>query len=227
MSDSTITPTHRLPRIAIATIARSALLAVLVLLFAAAAPALIGWTPTTVTSDAMSPQIAAGDVVIARPVAEWTLRPGQTLVYALPTDPAHERVGRFVSAAPDGSLVMRGDVAAAREVTIPGTAVAGVAVARVPLIGLPYAWAASGNWFANALAAAALAAILLASTADRALRRHVNTVDDDFVDDALFGGDLDPSTDDAPVFRRAVPVEQRAATGHRRLVDRQSPRTVA
>lgn len=165
---ASITERHPPLRKAVATIARVVLYSLLAFLFWAAAPALIGWTPTTVMSGSMGPAIAAGDVVSAMPVSASALQPGQVL---LVEDPDHEgrlRLHRYVKPLDGGTIQLKGDANEQADSTpVPLRDVRGIALVRVPFVGLPIVWAGTGNVGALALVAGAVAGLLLLSRLDR------------------------------------------------------------
>lgn len=136
-----------LVRFALALLAQAVLFSVLGLLVWAILPLAMGWQPTTVVTGSMVPRIFAGDVIVARPVPIGTAVLGQIL---LADDPDHDdrlRLHRYVEAAPDGDLILRGDANAANDSTpVTPEAVHGVAVLRVPFVGLPVVWFTEKNW---------------------------------------------------------------------------------
>ena len=82
-------------------------------------------------------------------------------------DPDHAgrlRLHRFAEFTPDGNLILRGDANSANDSTpVAPSAVHGVAVLRVPFVGLPIVWFAEKNWAPLAGTLAAVAALTLAA----------------------------------------------------------------
>ncbi|HEX4471068.1 MAG TPA: LamG-like jellyroll fold domain-containing protein [Nocardioides sp.] len=104
-------------------------------------PLVWGWTPQAIQSDSMAPRFVAGDVIVTRPVAASTLRPGQVITVADPDHPGRTRTHRYVRADHEGLLVTRGDANQQADSThVAPSAVQGVAVLRVPDIALPLLW---------------------------------------------------------------------------------------
>lgn len=159
-------------RVVVATLARGIVATVLGLALWAAAPAVIGWHPTTVMTGSMEPRLAPGDVVVSRPVAQAEIRLGQILLADDPDQPGHLRMHRFVTAGPDDTLVTKGDANPQRDSTaIERSAVHGVAFLRIPVIGAPIVWLRDGEWNKVVLLALALTAALFLCTIDGSLRR--------------------------------------------------------
>ena len=109
-------------------------------------PALIGWHPTLVMSGSMEPRLVSGDVVVSRPVASDQLTVGQIL---LVTDPDHRDrllMHRLVAFRGEHGLVLRGDANRSDDSTPAArSSVQGVAVLRVPYVGLPMLWLTQGR----------------------------------------------------------------------------------
>ncbi|WP_267422107.1 MULTISPECIES: hypothetical protein [unclassified Curtobacterium] len=167
-------------RVVVATVARGVVATLLGLALWAAAPAVIGWLPTTVMTGSMAPRIVPGDVVVARPVAPVELRVGQVLLADDPDQAGHLRMHRFVDAGPGGSVVTKGDANPERDSTaISRSAVHGVAFLRIPLVGAPIVWMRDGAWSKVALLALAVAAVLWLATVDGSLRRLAAAVHED------------------------------------------------
>ena len=159
-------------RIAVATVARGLVAVLLGLAFWAVAPLVLGWQPTTVMTGSMEPRIQVGDVVVARPVAETSLQPGQVLLFDDPDQAGHLRLHRFAEPGVDGLVVTKGDANPELDSTpVERSAVHGVAMVRVPAVGLPVVWAREGQWSRLALVAAAFAVVLALTTLDGPLRR--------------------------------------------------------
>ncbi len=167
-------------RVVVATLARGIVATVLGLALWAAAPAVIGWHPTTVMTGSMEPRLAPGDVVVSRPVAQADIRLGQILLADDPDQPGHLRMHRFVTAGPDGTLVTKGDANPQRDSTaIERSAVHGVAFLRIPVIGAPIVWLRDGEWHKVFVLALALTAALYLCAIDGSLRRLASTSSSD------------------------------------------------
>ncbi|MEN0103046.1 MAG: S24/S26 family peptidase [Curtobacterium sp.] len=166
-------------RVVVATLARGIVATLLGLALWAAAPAVIGWHPTTVMTGSMEPRLAPGDVVVSRPVAQAEIRLGQILLADDPDQPGHLRMHRFVKAGPDGTLVTKGDANPQRDSTaIDRAAVHGVAFLRIPSIGAPIVWLRDGEWHRVVLLALAITAALFLCTIDGSLRRLASSSSD-------------------------------------------------
>ncbi|HEU5271742.1 MAG TPA: LamG-like jellyroll fold domain-containing protein [Jatrophihabitans sp.] len=156
--------------------ARAVLVLLASLLLAATVPALAGWQPTVVQTGSMQPLLRPGDVVIARPVPAARLRPGQVLLVTDPDQPGRLRLHRLVRIEPDGSLVLRGDANPAPDSSpVAQTALHGVAVLRVPAIGLPMLWLRQGRYLPAGMLGLLLAALFLLAIAyrpDAPIARH-------------------------------------------------------
>ncbi|MBD8704663.1 signal peptidase I [Frigoribacterium sp. CFBP 13712] len=160
-------------RIVAATLARGIIATLLGLAFWAAAPAVVGWQPTTVMTGSMMPRVAVGDVVISRPIDSARLDAGQVLLF---DDPDHEgalRLHRVDSTAPDGTLITKGDAnAAADSSSVPRDDVHGIGVLRVPLIGMPIVWLHDGDAAHLVLAGLAFVVLIAVTLLDGPLRRR-------------------------------------------------------
>ena len=160
-------------RIVAATLARGIIATLLGLAFWAAAPAVVGWQPTTVMTGSMMPRVAVGDVVISRPIDSARLDAGQVLLF---DDPDHEgalRLHRVDSTAPDGTLITKGDAnAAADSSPVPRDDVHGIGVLRVPLIGMPIVWLHDGDAAHLVLAGLAFVVLIAVTLLDGPLRRR-------------------------------------------------------
>lgn len=216
-------------RVVVGTLARAVLLTLLGMALWAAAPALIGWHPTTVMTGSMEPRLQVGDVVVSRPVSPAELRQGQVLLYDDPDQPGELRMHRYVENGKNGTIVTKGDANPQNDSTpIERSAVHGVAFIKIPLVGAPITWLRYGEWHRVVLLALALVALGLLANVDGSLRR-VAVGDDD--DDASGGPDAsglearhDPATSltsaGAPVSHRASRPTRRAARRHERRVRR-------
>jgi hypothetical protein len=82
-------------------------------------------------------------------------------------DPDHAgrlRLHRFAEFTPDGNLILRGDANSANDSTpVAPAAVHGVAVLRIPFVGLPVVWLAEKNWGPFAAVLAVVAGLTLAA----------------------------------------------------------------
>ncbi|NHN56474.1 hypothetical protein G9U51_11865 [Calidifontibacter sp. DB0510] len=129
------------PGLILMTAARTILATLAGLAVWAAVPAAFGWQSTTVISGSMTPAIAVGDVVAAKPVRGAEVQPGQV---ALVDDPDHQgalRLHRMVRFTPGGALILRGDANRADDSSpVHPSAVHGVGALRVPWAGLPGLW---------------------------------------------------------------------------------------
>lgn len=163
-------------RVVVATLARGVVVTLLGLALWAAAPAVIGWHPTTVMTGSMEPRLRPGDVVVSRPVPPTALRLGQVLLADDPDQTGHLRLHRAVTAGPDGTIVTRGDANPQRDSTpIARSAVHGVAVLRIPEVATPIVWMRAGEWTKVALLALVFAATLWLCTVDGSLRRAASS----------------------------------------------------
>jgi len=159
-------------RVVVATLARGIVATLLGLALWAAAPAVIGWQPTTVMTGSMEPRLAPGDVVVSRPVPGDDVRVGQVLLADDPDQPGHLRMHRYVEAGPDRTLVTKGDANPQQDSTpLERSAVHGVAFLRVPLVGSPIVWLRDGDWIRTAVLALGVVALLALCTVDGSLRR--------------------------------------------------------
>jgi signal peptidase I len=134
-------------RLVVRLLARVLLLAAACCLFWSALPTLWGWTATTVMSDSMAPSVRAGDIVVTMPLADPAGSLGHVI---LVDDPDHEgrlRLHRLVGMTADGQYTTQGDAnAAADSSPVTPEDVRGLAVIRVPSLGLPFVWAREGRW---------------------------------------------------------------------------------
>jgi signal peptidase I len=109
----------------------------------------------------MSPQIEAGDVVVAAPVPASAVVAGQVLVVVDPAQPDRLLVHRVAGRNDDGTLTTKGDANATPDSAhvSPG-AVRGLARLRIPAIGRPAYWIGTGQWLAFGQALAVLSLLL-------------------------------------------------------------------
>ncbi|MGN8051277.1 S24/S26 family peptidase [Curtobacterium sp. 22159] len=167
-------------RVVVATAARGVVVTLLGLALWAAAPAIIGWQPTTVMTGSMEPRLTPGDVVVSRPVPSDELRTGKILLADDPDQPGHLRMHRYVADGTHGTIVTKGDANPQRDSTpVERSAVHGVAFLRVPFVGTPVLWLRDGAWVQVATLVLALTALLALCTVDGSLRRLAGASGDD------------------------------------------------
>ena len=223
-------------RVVVATLARGVVATLLGLALWAAAPAVIGWQPTTVMTGSMEPRLAPGDVVVSRPVSAGEVRMGKILLADDPDQPGHLRMHRYVEDGPRGTLVTKGDANPQQDSTpLERSAVHGVAFLRVPFVGAPILWIREGEWIKTGMLALGLLAVLALCTIDGSLRRLV-AADGDDGDDGD-GGDDGPADGPedgleardgaatrlqsvAPTVQGTAPASRRAARRHERRARR-------
>lgn len=136
---------------AVAILARAYLGLIFSLVLWAAAPFLLGWQSTVVTSGSMEPLIAVGDVMAAQPVTAEDLQngliqPGHVILADNPARPGKLFTHRVVRIDEEGNYITRGDANRSIDSTpVPAESVKGIERLRVPLIGLPLqaVWAGS------------------------------------------------------------------------------------
>lgn len=158
-------------RLIVASVSRAVLATVLGLAFWAAAPAAIGWHPTTVMTGSMMPRLHPGDVVVSVPVPPARIALGKVVLFRDPAPPGELRLHRYYEPGPHGTLVTKGDANAAADSTpVPRSAVEGVALLRVPWIGLPILWFHEGRWLALAIVSAILTLMIGFTGIDSGLR---------------------------------------------------------
>ncbi|AAT89854.1 signal peptidase I [Leifsonia xyli subsp. xyli str. CTCB07] len=110
------------------------------------APLAIGWHTTTVMSGSMTPAIAAGDLVVVRPVPADQLRAGQVIQFDDPDHPGQLRLHRLVKIKGD-TLTTRGDANAQSDSSpVAANTVHGIGVLRVSWIGIPVKAFAEHNY---------------------------------------------------------------------------------
>ncbi|MGU3411201.1 LamG-like jellyroll fold domain-containing protein [Microbacterium sp. M1A1_1b] len=166
-----------LVRVVVATMARGVVVMVLGLALWAAVPAAIGWQPTTEMTGSMEPRLTPGDVVVSRPVAASALHVGQVLLAEDPDRSGALRLHRFVATGPDSALITKGDANPDDDSTpVRRSAVHGVAVLRVPFVGLPVLWIRDHEWSKLLLLAVGAAVVLAVTTIDRRVRNPAHPV---------------------------------------------------
>lgn len=161
-------------RLLVATTARSLIMIVLGMAFFAAAPAALGWHPTTAMTGSMEPRLSPGDVIVSRPIAADALVVGQVLLADDPDKLGALRLHRYVEPGRQGQIITKGDANADNDSTpVARSAVRGVAVIEVPYVGLPILWMRGGQWLNLSLLGLGLVAIVLLAGIDRDLRRRI------------------------------------------------------
>ena len=134
-------------KLVVTLVARVILLTVASCLFWSALPTVWGWKATTVMSDSMAPSVRAGDIVVAMPVADPAASLGHVILVDDPDHPGRLRLHRLVGLTADGALITRGDANAADDSSpIAPDDVHGLAVIRVPALGMPFVWLREGRW---------------------------------------------------------------------------------
>jgi len=129
------------------------------LVLAALVPLALGYSAHVVTSGSMAPRVGMGDVVVTQPVTAAELHPGQVVLVHDPQVAGGLLLHRLVSLDAEGRLVTRGDANQSEDSVHADPAdVRGLAVLRVPWVGLPALWRADARYPAIALAAVALVA---------------------------------------------------------------------
>jgi signal peptidase I len=192
-------------RLVIAAAARSVVVTMLGMALWAAAPALIGWHPTTVMTGSMEPRLGSGDVVVARPVAAESLRVGQVILFNDPDQPGHLRLHRIHDTAAGGQLITKGDANPQADSTpIDRSAVHGVAFIRVPTIASPVMWTRDGEWAKVAALALALTGLAFLTALDRTLRIR-RTANDDVDDETVVDDPALERTDTSDRHGNSVP----------------------
>lgn len=212
-------------RVVVGTLARSVVVTLLGLALWAAAPAAIGWMPTTVMSGSMEPRLSPGDVVVSRPVPAGQVRAGRVLLADDPDQTGHLRMHRYVQEGPDDTIITKGDANPRTDSSpIDRSAVHGVGYLRIPYVASPVLWLRTGEWARVVLAGAGLAGVLALCAVDRSLRRRSDVEPD--AGDGTDGADGPASSDDdtgtdggdgrgrrAPRGRGGREARHRAATG--------------
>lgn len=160
-------------KLLLATASRATLFTIIGMMFWAAAPAILGWTPTTVVSDSMAPLIRAGDVVVTLPMEVARLRPGQILLVEDPDHDGRLRLHRFVDVTDEGQLITKGDANPAADSTpVDPADVRGVGLVRIPFVGAPVVWLHERNVALLMATGLGLALLMIVSNIDTSLRRR-------------------------------------------------------
>lgn len=152
-------PASGMSTVAIFVLSLTAWLAVWVL-----APMVIGWRPHVITSGSMEPHLRTGDVMLVAPVVPASIDGGEIVTYRDPLRSDRLVAHRVVRATDDGRLVTRGDANAAPDpVPVDPERVVGAGRVVVPLVGLPFVWATTGEHLK--LAASGLAGLVVVAGA--------------------------------------------------------------
>jgi signal peptidase I len=119
------------------------------LAFAVVAPRAIGWSSLTVVSGSMSPTIATGDVVLARPITPADARPGDVVTYNDSQRHGQLVTHRVMRVHPAGAaveFVTKGDANTATESwAVPANGTIGRVEVRIPSIGRALSLAGSST----------------------------------------------------------------------------------
>ncbi|CAM5325754.1 hypothetical protein SSPIM334S_08209 [Streptomyces spiroverticillatus] len=115
------------------------------LVFWSLAPVCLGWHTGAVVSGSMEPAIRRGDVVVSAPLAPELVAPGAVLAFTGPQGATV--VHRVVGRPSPGTFTTKGDAnPTADSAPVAASDVIGLGRLRVPLVGHPVAWAATGQW---------------------------------------------------------------------------------
>lgn len=134
-------------------------------------PTVFGWRADVIMTGSMMPALRPGDVVVSRPAAAAEVAGGAIVLVRNPARPGTTLVHRTVGRTADGSLVTRGDANPVDDSTpVPAAAVLGLPRLRVPWVGLPLVWWATGRY--RPLAAAGAVLLLAAAGRPEPRRRH-------------------------------------------------------
>jgi signal peptidase len=159
-------------RVVVGTLARAVVVVLLGLALWSAAPAAIGWKPTTVMSGSMEPRLHPGDVVVSRPVAAAQIREGRVLLADDPDQHGHLRMHRYVDEGPARTIITKGDANPQADSTpLRRSAVHGVGYLRIPYVAAPVLWLRTGEWARLAVAALGFVVLLALCAVDGPLRR--------------------------------------------------------
>lgn len=142
----------------VSAVSAAALVAVLGLGVWAVLPAALGWRSTVVMTGSMAPRILPGDVVVSSPYQPADLVPGRVVMYTDHTRDGRLVVHRITDVNDAGQLITRGDAnpSADAQPVAPADVVA-LPRLRVPFLGLPAVWLATGQWLPIGAVVAALA----------------------------------------------------------------------
>ncbi|MGI4893600.1 MAG: signal peptidase I [Janthinobacterium lividum] len=144
------------------TLARVGLWMVFTLLMWSVLPMLVGWPARVVMSGSMLPLLTPGDVVVAHPLDDATVRAGQVIIFEDPSEP-RTLVHRVF--AVDGNIVTtKGDANPTPDSTpLEKTHIQGKVWLRIPLVGLPRLWIAHHDFRALGGAVAMITGLLIAA----------------------------------------------------------------
>lgn len=147
--------------LAISVVARSTLGVLVSMLGWSLAPSLLGWHTTVVMTGSMLPNLVPGDVVVSRAIDPAKVQIGQVLLVDNPDHAGELRMHRLVRIDTNGELILRGDANRTPDSTpVRRSAVRGVGALHIPKIGLPFLWAANGQYGPLLATAMALALLL-------------------------------------------------------------------
>lgn len=153
--------------------ARAALALTVSLLLWSSVPAVWGWMPTTVMTSSMAPAIHAGDVVVSMPVVNRAVTPGQVLLVDDPDHPGRLRLHRLSAITESGLYQLKGDANSEVDSTlVHPEAARGIAVIRVPTVGLPVLWLRQGDLVRLLVAAVLVGGLLVIVRWDRSRSRR-------------------------------------------------------
>jgi signal peptidase I len=159
-------------RLGLGTLCQTLLIMLLSLYVWAAAPAALGWKPTTVSSGSMLPRLWVGDIAVSRPL-NGPPSLGQVLLYEDPDHPGRLRMHRLVRVDDEGRLVTKGDANPNEDSTpITPDAIRGVGMLRIPFVGLPIVWLREGRFVPLTLALVGLGLLLAGAQLTRPLLRQ-------------------------------------------------------
>jgi signal peptidase I len=109
-------------------------------------PLALGMRSDVVMSGSMMPRLAPGDVVISIPAATSHVSPGRIALFTDPARPERTLVHRLLARNSDGTWTTKGDANEQPDSTpLPPELLRGVAVVRIPFIGLPAYWLHTGQ----------------------------------------------------------------------------------
>jgi signal peptidase len=161
-------------RVVLAASARGLVVTLLGLALWAAAPAAIGWSPTTVMTGSMEPRLMPGDVVVSRPVASDQVKAGRVLLADDPDQDGLLRMHRYVSDGPDRTIITKGDANPRSDSTpLHRSAVHGVGYLRIPYVAAPIVWVRTGEWARVAVVVLGFVGLLALCRVDGPIRRRI------------------------------------------------------
>ena len=127
--------------------------------------AVLGWSPTLVTSGSMEPLVTPGDVVMVRPVTPQELTANTVVLYDRPD--TGRVLHRILEPLPDGTFRTGGDANASPDSAFVHVEdIEGAAVLAVPWIGRPSLWLHEGRTVT--LVAAGIGLLVMLRLAPRA-----------------------------------------------------------